>query len=143
MDEKRWRRPRARTRGVTLVEVLIVVAIMATIAGAVTLVAFPELRKARVRTAAMGAAAVREAAQIYKEVDLVEDAPACPSVQDLVAARKLAPGKTADPWGTNYRVLCEDQDVHGASNGRDHRPGTADDVRDDIAPADVERIAGM
>jgi general secretion pathway protein G len=141
MNETRWRR--ARTRGVTLVEVLIVVAIMATIAGAVTLVAFPELRKARVHTAAMGALAVREAAQIYKEVDLVEDAPACPSVQDLVATRKLAPDKTADPWGTPFRVLCEDQDFHGVSNGRDHKPDTADDVRDDIRPADVERIAAM
>ena len=37
------RRGRARARGVTLVEVLIVVAIMATIAGMVTIVAFPEL----------------------------------------------------------------------------------------------------
>jgi len=128
---------------VTLVEVLIVVAIMAMIAGAVTLVAFPELRKARVRTAAMGAAAVRDAANIYQEVDLVEDGPACPSVHDLVAARKLLPGKTADPWGRSYRVLCEEKDMHGASNGRDGKPDTPDDVRDDIAPGDVARIADM
>ena len=143
MREKMRRSRRTRRRGVTLVEVLIVVAIMAMVASAVTLVAIPELQKARVRTAAMGAGAVREAAKIYQEVDMVQDGPACPSVQDLVAARKLDPSKTADPWGTRYRVLCEDQDVHSASNGRDRRPNTADDVRDDIAPGDVERIAKM
>src|SRR5262249_39997488 len=82
----RWR-GRAARRGVTLVEVLIVVAIMSVIAGAVTLVAFPELRKSRVRTAAIGAAEVAMAAKIYTEVDMVEEGP-CPTVPDLVAAKK-------------------------------------------------------
>jgi general secretion pathway protein G len=135
-------RTRALGRGVTLVEVLIVVAIMSVIAGTVTMVAFPELRKARIRTAAIGADAVREAARMYQEVDLIPDAPACPAVPDLVAARKLDPAKINDPWGTPYRVLCDD-DVHGVSDGRDRRPSTPDDVREDVTPADVERISRL
>jgi general secretion pathway protein G len=142
MNERIRRRGRAVQRGVTLVEVLIVVAIMSVIAGAVTVVAFPELAKARVRTAAIGAKSVREAAKIYR-IDNAEDGPACPSVPDLVAARKLAAGETADPWGTEFRVLCEEDDVHGVSNGHDKRANTPDDVRDDLKPGDVARIAGM
>ena len=89
MNEKSRRRARTRKRGVTLVEVLIVVAIMAVISGTVTMVAFPELRKARVRTAAMGADTVREAAKIYRDVDMAGDGAACPTVETLVEARKL------------------------------------------------------
>jgi general secretion pathway protein G len=143
MNEKIPRRGRIRQRGVTLVEVLIVVAIMSMIAGTVTLVAFPLFRKARVRTAAIGAGAVREAATMYVEVERIDEGPPCPTVPDLVAARMLASDKTRDPWGTHFRVLCEERALHGVSNGKDHRPDTADDVRDDVSPADVERIAEM
>jgi general secretion pathway protein G len=143
MCEKIKNAGRARRRGVTLVEVLIVVSIMAVIAGAVTLVAFPELRKARVRTAAIGAKQVSAAAKMYREVDLVETGPECPTVPDLVAAKHLDGQNVRDPWGSTYRVQCEEEDVHGVSNGRDRRPQTADDVRDDLKPGDVERIAGL
>jgi general secretion pathway protein G len=142
MNETGGRRRRARQRGVTLVEVLIVVAIMAVIAGMATMAAFPELKKARIRTAAMGAGAVREAAKVYRDVDLMGDG-ACPTVQALVDAKKLDDKRVNDPWGTRYAVLCDDDDLHGVSAGADHRHGTPDDVRDDVKPADVDRIAGM
>jgi general secretion pathway protein G len=132
---------RAKRRGVTLVEVLIVVAIMAVIAGTVTVYAFGELKTARVRAAAIGAGAVREAARIHRDVDLAGSD--CPSIADLIAARKLDAKRSADPWHTRYEVRCEEDDVHGVSAGADRRPQTADDVRDDVTPADVERIAKM
>ena len=141
MIEIARRGSRARRRGVTLVEVLIVVAIMATIAGTVTVLAFGELKKARVRTAAIGAAAVREAAKIHRDVDLAGDE--CPSVAALIEAGKLDAKRSTDPWHTSYEVRCEDADVRGVSAGADRRPRTPDDVRDDVTPAEVERIAKM
>jgi general secretion pathway protein G len=141
MNERRRSRERAGQRGSTLVEVLIVVAIMATLAGMVTILAFPELIKARIRTAAMGAKAVRQAAQIYREVDMGGDASACPTLPALLQAKKLDATRSDDPWGSRYDVACEGDDLHGVSAGRDRKPGTADDVRDDITPQDVERIA--
>jgi general secretion pathway protein G len=143
MNEDTRRRGRTRQRGVTLVEVLIVVAIMAVIAGMATIAAFPELKKARIRTAAMGAGAVQEAAKIYRDVDMVWDGTACPTVTALVDAKKLDAKRVNDPWGTPYGVTCDEEDIHGVSAGNDRRPGTPDDVRDDVKPADVERIAGM
>jgi general secretion pathway protein G len=137
------RKSLARRRGVTLVEVLIVVAIMSVIAGMATVAAWPELKKAKIRVAATGAGAVREAATMYRELDMAGDTSACPTMDDLVAAKKIDAKKSADPWGTRYRVSCEDSDLHGISAGQDRKVQTPDDVRDDIKPDDVAKIAGM
>jgi type II secretory pathway pseudopilin PulG len=126
---------------VTLVEALIVVAIMATISGVVAVVAVPMLKKSRVRTAAVGAAAVREAARIHRDIDLAGSE--CPTVPELIAAHKLEAARSKDPWETRYEVLCQEDELHGVSAGADRRPRTADDVRDDVTASDVERIAGM
>jgi general secretion pathway protein G len=134
---------RSRRRGVTLVEVLIVVAIMSVVAGMATMVAFPELKRARVRTAAMGAGQVREAAKIYREIDMAGEGPVCPSVPELVAAHKLDQKRVNDPWGSQYHVGCEEEEIHGVSAGSDRKIHTADDVREDVTPADVDRIAAF
>jgi general secretion pathway protein G len=126
---------------VTLVEVLIVVAIMAVVSGVVAVVAIPHLKRSRVRAAAIGAEAVREAAKIHRDVELAGSA--CPTVAELIAARELDAVRSKDPWETRYEVLCEGDDLHGVSFGADRRPRTADDVRDDVTGADVDRIAGM
>ncbi len=132
---------RAAERGVTLVEVLIVVTIMALIAGGAVLVAFPQLREARVKTAITSAGAVRQAAQLYVEVDMAGNTDKCPTVEDLVASRKLERGKTEDPWGRGFKVLCVDGEIRVLSLGADGREGTPDDVRDDTSLKDVAKIA--
>jgi general secretion pathway protein G len=122
---------------VTLVEVLIVVAIMATIAGAVTMVAIPEYNRSRVKVAAMSAAAIREAAQAYRAIE--DAAPdACPTVQDLVQARKIDARRADDPWGSTFKIECEGEDIRVISPGRDRKLGTSDDVRDGMKPAEIE-----
>lgn len=132
---------RAR-RGVTLVEVLIVVAIMAIIAGGATLLVFPQFKKARVEAAKVGAEAVRQAAELYMNVDA--EGGACPTVKDLVDAKKLDAKKTDDPWGQPYRIACEEGgDVRVYSNGRDAKEGTPDDVRDDFKASDIKRVADL
>ena len=128
-------------RGVTLVEVLIVVTIIAVISGGAALLAFPMLQESRVKSAVVGAGEVRSAAEIHIELDGSEG---CPSVVELVSAKKLKAGKTDDPWGTPYRVDCSGEDgLHVYSNGRDKQPGTPDDVRDDTKMTDVKRIADL
>jgi general secretion pathway protein G len=122
---------------------MIVLAIMGIMAGITTQVVFPELRKARVRSAALGADQVRQAAKMHREIDLGGDGQACPSVGELVSAKKLDGKRVKDPWGTRYEVRCESDEVRGRSAGGDRRLDTADDVHDDTAGAEVERIAGM
>ena len=132
-----------RQRGVSLVEVLIVVAIMAMIAGAVTLVAIPEYNKAKIRMAMIGASNIKEAVDVWREVDLVAETSACPSVQDLVDARKVDARKTDDPWGSSYTILCEEEALHVASPGHDRRLHTPDDVRDGMKPSELEAISRL
>jgi general secretion pathway protein G len=138
---KMKRLQRAASRGVTLVEVLIVLAIMALIAGSATLLVFPQLAKARVRTAKMDGQTIRKAAELHRNLDGSADA--CPSVQDLVSGKKLEAGKTTDPWGKPYKVVCGDDDIRVLSSGKDGKEGTPDDVADNLPDKDIEKIADM
>ncbi len=130
-----------RSRGVTLVEVLIVLAIMALIAGSAVFLVFPELAKARISTAALSAQTIKKAAELHRNI---EGADGCPTVDDLVNARKLEKGKTNDPWGTAFKIECKEGDeIRVTSAGKDKKEGTSDDVRDDFTKADIERVAKL
>ena len=82
---------------------------------------------ARVRT-------VRQAAQLYRELNQGADHSECPTVQDLVDAKMLHLFHSEDPWGSRYHVLCDGDEIHGFSPGPDGKPSTPDDVRDDVTP---------
>ena len=98
-------RRRRAARGVTLVEVLIVLAIMALIAGSAVFLVFPELAKAKISTTALSAATIKKAAELYINIDGASN---CPTVDDLVNSRKLEKGKTNDSWGTPFKIECKE-----------------------------------
>jgi len=132
---------RAAARGVTLVEVLIVVAIMAVISGGVTLVAFPLYKKAKVDTGMVGVRTVKQAAELYQNLEGSSDI--CPTMQDLVRTKKLDGSKTEDPWGTTYRVDCGEGEIRVYSNGNDKKPGTPDDLKDNFTAADIKKVKDL
>lgn len=140
---RKLRRGGGMERGVTLVEVLIVVAIMALIAGGAALLVFPSFAKAKVETAKLGADTVKQAAELYQNLDAADAT--CPTVKNLVESKKLDANKTDDPWGTPYRIECEQGGnvSHVYSNGKDKQEGTGDDVRDDFKPSDIKRVADL
>ena len=134
-------RRRRAARGVTLVEVLIVLAIMALIAGSAVFLVFPELAKAKISTTALSAATIKKAAELYINIDGASN---CPTVDDLVNSRKLEKGKTNDSWGTPFKIECKEGDeIRVISAGKDKKDGTPDDVRDDFSKADIERVAKL
>lgn len=137
----RTRHARRGARGVTLVEVLIVVAIMAVISGGVTLVAFPLYKESRIKIGVQGCMVVRNAAELYQNLDGSADQ--CPTIQDLVTSRKLDGKKIDDPWGAPYKVDCSGGEIHGVSSGNDKKFGTPDDLRDDFKPADITKIKNL
>jgi general secretion pathway protein G len=119
-------RRRARVAGVTLVEVMIVVAIMAMVAGGVMVFALPRFREAQVSTAKSGALAMRRAVQDWQRMN---NESTCPTVSQLIQGKHLdSASNTDDPWGQPYALVCTDDDVFVISAGPDKKKDTKDDV---------------
>jgi len=113
-------------RGVTLFEVLIVVAILAMIAGGVAFFALPQFNKAKISTAKGAAQVIRQAAQQWQATN---NETSCPTMSQLVQDKLLDPGQnTADPWGQAFALTCSDEEVMVTSGGPDKKVGTKDDI---------------
>jgi general secretion pathway protein G len=110
--------------GVTLVEVLIVVAIMAMLAGGIAFALLPQFQKASVKTARDNAIKLRQAVALWRT-----DSPAeCPSVKQLKKDKLLDAVGGNDPWNKPYKIKCEDGEVFVESSGPDQKRGTQDDI---------------
>jgi general secretion pathway protein G len=122
---KRLRAQRAG-RGVTLVEVLIVVAIIAMVAGGVAVFALPKYKEAQIKNAETGARIVRTAIQQWQAAN---NETSCPTMSQLVQEKQLDPGQTTkDSWNQDYTLTCTDDEVIISSNGPDKKKGTKDDI---------------
>jgi len=129
-------------RGTTLIEVLVVIAIIATISGIVAFAVFPKLAKAKVQAAQQSAHTIELAAEAYMKIDSTDNT--CPTVKTLVEAKQIKADQTDDPWGSQFRIVCDEGgDIHVYSNGKDKQEGTADDVRDDFKASDIERVGNL
>ena len=118
---------RSVERGVTLVEVLIVVAIIAMVASGVAVFALPRYKEAQIKSAETGARVIRGAIQNWQRIN---NESSCPTISQLVQEKQLdSASNTADPWGEQYMLTCTDDDVVVASNGPDKKKGTPDDIR--------------
>lgn len=117
---------RAAQRGVTLVEVLIVVAIMAMLAGGVAFAYLPRMQETRIKTARQGALEIRKMVQLWQ----TENGADCPSLSQLKKDGYLdKAGASDDPWGTGFDIRCEDAEVYVSSAGGDKKAGTEDDIQ--------------
>ena len=118
---------RAAVRGVTLFEVLIVVAILALVSGGVAMVALPQYKKAQIKTARDGCRTIRAAVNTWM-IDSENDA--CPTVTQLVEERILDKAtNTTDPWKQPFVIKCTDDDVIVSSSGPDKKMGSDDDIQ--------------
>jgi len=133
---------RAASRGVTLVEVLIVLAIMAIIAGGATALVFPRLKESRVKQAVLSAGVIKTAAQAYQQLDNA-GSDSCPTIKELVDSKQLDAKKTDDPWGQPFKIHCEGDEISVVSAGADKKEGSPDDIKDDFKEADIKRVAGL
>jgi len=122
---RRLRRLR-RGRGVTLFEVLIVVAILAMVAGGVAVFALPRFQDSQKKTAEAGARTIRMAVQQWQAAN---NETSCPTVSQLIQDKQLDSAQnTNDPWGQSYNLNCSDDEVTVMSNGPDKKKGTKDDI---------------
>jgi general secretion pathway protein G len=118
---------RAAARGVTLIEILIVLAIVGLIAGGVAVVAVPKYQEAQKKQAQIDARTIHPAAEKYR-VD--HPGEGCPTVELLRDKNELSrASKITDSWDSPYKIICGDEDVTVLSFGPDKREGTPDDIR--------------
>jgi general secretion pathway protein G len=117
---------RQTAAGVTLIEVLIVVAIMALLASGVTFAILPKYKEAQVSTAKTSAQVMRRAVQDWQRVN---NEVACPTVSQLIEGKHIDSGaELDDPWGQPWVLVCTEDEVFVQSNGPDKKQGTADDI---------------
>ena len=128
---------RRREAGVTLVEVLIVVAIMALLASGVAIFALPKFKEAQVQTAKTSAQVLRRAVQDWQRVN---NEVTCPSVSDLTKGKHVdSASNLDDPWGMPWTLDCSTgDDIFVQSNGPDKKQGTEDDISVPKVRADSE-----
>lgn len=122
-------------RGVTLVEVLIVVAIMAMLAGGVAFAILPRMQETRIKSARQGAKQLVAMVESWR----LDNPEGCPSVSQLKKDKYLS--KTAsseDPWGTTFEITCEGDDIQVRSAGPDKQAGTKDDIQEPKSSGDDE-----
>ncbi len=114
-------------RGVTLVEVMIVVLIISMVAGGAAVFALPRYREAQIKSAETWARTIRAAVQNWQSSS---NEISCPTVSQLVQEKHLDSGtSTVDPWGQAFTLTCTEDEVFVLSNGPDKKKGTKDDIQ--------------
>lgn len=129
---------RAALRGVTLVEVLVVVAIMALVAAGASVAVVGRWNHARQKTTETQ---VRNLCAAVKTWWVEGGTSSCPAVEELIDAGVLdRDSARRDPWGHEWQLECTAGDVTVISPGRDGQLGTDDDIR--IPPRMTSFVAG-
>ena len=122
------RRRRDRSSGFTMLEIMIVIAIIAALGAGVGVVVFQNFKKAQVKIGKQRISEVMSGVTQY-----MIDNNTCPrSMEDLIGQKYVSKQGAKDPWGKDFILRCPGQkDPESAdisSAGPDKAEGTADDI---------------
>jgi general secretion pathway protein G len=112
---------RAATRGMTLIEIMVVITIIGLIAAAVTVAVIPQLQKAQVDRAGLDIKSIEGALKLYyaKKGTYPDTATGLKGLVDLQILDKVP----QDPWNHDYVYVLERGKPIITSYGRDGAPG--------------------
>ena len=113
---------RRRGRGMTLIEIMVVLVILGLIAGAIGYNVFSQLKEAQIKTATLDLKAISNGVDLYH----VETGQWPDSLQQLVP--KYVKDLHKDPWGTDYSYLHTGDGYEVYSYGPDKAQGGGDDI---------------
>ncbi len=116
---------RARKRGLTLVEIMVVIVIIGLIAGAAGFQVLAYLERAKIKTTRTDAIAIKQAVVTFLTEGSGGD---CPSVEQLADDHVLDGHDNRDAWNRDFEIVCDGTAVTVSSAGPDGERGTDDDI---------------
>jgi general secretion pathway protein G len=132
--KRRWAlrtpvRTRAVEAGMTLLEIMIVLALIGMVMGAIGFGLNSYFKKGQIKTAKITVKSIAGAAQQY----MMENNSNCPaSLDDLVNNKNMTNQQKKDPWGKEYQMKCpgtgDPDGVDVMSTGPNKQEGGGDDI---------------
>ena len=116
------RRRKAAARGMTLIEIMVVLVILGLIAGAIGFNVFQSLKDAQVKTATLDLKALSNSIDLYH----VDTGQWPDSLQQLLP--KYVKEVHKDPWGKDYAYVRSGDGYDVYSYGPDKTQGGGDDI---------------
>jgi len=120
---------RRRSGGFSLLEIMIVLALIGMIGAGVAVVINKSFQNAKIKIAKERLKEISQGVTTY----MIDSNNTCPkSLDDLVAQKYVAKASAKDPWGKDFVMRCPGQnDPDSAdviSSGPDKQDGTQDDI---------------
>jgi general secretion pathway protein G len=131
--EKTKKQQRRRSRGMTLIEIMVVITILGLIAAAVGVAVIPQLNQARVDRARLDIKNIQNALKLYytKKGNYPDTATGLRGLVEMQALEALP----RDPWNNEYSYLNEGGKPVIVSHGADGTSGGGDDISSKDAEA--------
>jgi general secretion pathway protein G len=109
------RKRRTHERGMTLIEIMIVIVIIGMIGTGVTMAYMKQTVKANAQIATNESCLIRSAVMLY----MTQNAGKCPTLDNLKDGYLDSGRRTEDPWGNPYVIDCESGEPEVYSTGKE------------------------
>jgi general secretion pathway protein G len=116
----------AASRGLTLVELVIVITIIGVLTAAISIGVMAAKKRADIGTTETACNTARNASVMWKNAHPSED---CPTIDQLKQEKFLGSDFSAkDPWGNPIKLECDSDEITCSTPGPDRKEGTDDDI---------------